>query len=227
MPKFRNIHRRKRTFLGNQFITKNGEGKKVPRSPSANEAVVEMVIANNAPESNLANNEFDISEENIAPPVLDTSTSTVVDDSTFVSFTNSACIQNFVKMLSTQQKYFPTEKVRENRKRENLFVAGYRLIDISILVETIQLFQCPECSITGNFDLRELVSYGSARKISIECSCVLFQHSFWTSRMSKTKGSNKSSFDINKRICYATRVCGLGYAATKKFMYLLNLPPHC
>ena len=67
--------------------------------------------------------------------------------------------------------------------------------------------------------LSELDKLGSARKFLLSCTCQ-WTHEFWTSK--KVDGG---SFEINRRMVYGSRSCGIGYSSLRKFNSLLNLPP--
>ena len=97
-------------------------------------------------------------------------------------------------------------------------VTGNRIIDIESLCSVIALLGCPSCKET-TLSLHEVEKQGSARKLKVACSCE-WVHEFWSSE----KISN-GAFDINRRMVYGARACGLGYSGLERFHAMLNLPP--
>ena len=97
-------------------------------------------------------------------------------------------------------------------------ISGNRIFDVAILVGVLELLCCPDCK-ENNLTLSELDKLGSARKFELSCTC-LWTHEFWSSK--KVDGG---SFEINRRMVYGSRSCGIGYNNLRKFNSLLNLPP--
>ena len=109
-----------------------------------------------------------------------------------------------------------------NRSNDTNFTEGYQIMDMDIMSATFQTFACPVCFQVGNMSFTKIKKQGLAIKFSIKCdSCQKFIHSFWTSK----KPTKVRSFDINKRLFYAMRRMGKGYAGMKRFLTLMNLPP--
>ena len=99
-------------------------------------------------------------------------------------------------------------------------LSGYRFIDISILSDIINSFACPECFHSG-LTLQEHKSKqkGFSIFMSVVCQCGYSKHFY----SSKTANKGKR-YDINTRIVYASRSCGVGYAGIEKFTGLMNMP---
>ena len=99
-------------------------------------------------------------------------------------------------------------------------ISGYRLIDVSIFADLFASFACPECSHTGlRLQEHRAKQRGFSNFISVVCQCG------YSRNVHTSKRSNKGRrYDVNTRIIYAARSCGLGYAGIKKFAGLMNIP---
>ena len=97
-------------------------------------------------------------------------------------------------------------------------ISGNRIFDVTILAGVLELLCCPDCK-ENNLTLSELGKLGSSRKFQLSCTC-LWTHEFWSSK--KVDGG---SFEINRRMVYGSRSCGIGYNSLRKFNAILNLPP--
>ena len=97
-------------------------------------------------------------------------------------------------------------------------IAGYRLLDMGIFESIIKLLCCPRCMQDGLL-LDEVGTSGSSCQLKISCECGWY-HEVWSS--SKTK---HGGFEINKRMVYGARSCGIGYCGLEKLHAILNLPP--
>ena len=99
-------------------------------------------------------------------------------------------------------------------------LSGYRFMDVGILSDIIHSFACPECC-QSTLRLQEHISKqkGFSMFMSVVCQCGYSKH------FHSSKTANKSKrYDINTRIVYASRSCGVGYAGIEKFTGLMNMP---
>ena len=80
-------------------------------------------------------------------------------------------------------------------------------MDMEILSDIIKTLCCPECC-NQRLELKENFSnkQGLASCLVVVCACG-YTHPYHTSRSCGKKG-----FDINRRIVYTMRSCGLGYS---------------
>ena len=92
-------------------------------------------------------------------------------------------------------------------------------MDMEILSDIIKTLCCPECR-NQRLELKENFSntQGLASCLVAVCACG-YTHPYHTSRSSRKKG-----FDINRRMIYAMRSCGLGYSGIKRFKSFMNMP---
>jgi hypothetical protein len=107
-----------------------------------------------------------------------------------------------------------------NDKQET-FKGGYQIFDGNILVESYSILACPQCFQVGDLELSQTKKQGLSMQLTLMCTNCEFSHVFWTSK----KPKSVRSFDIDKRIIYAIRRLGKGYAGIQKFLVLMNLPP--
>ena len=106
--------------------------------------------------------------------------------------------------------------------RESTVLDGYRILDVEILSELIQLLCCPECK-TPRLTIHEVFSkkFGLASLLNVNCKCG-YNTDFCTSRKCFSGGSK--AFDVNRRTIYSMRACGQGHAGLEKFCALMNIP---
>ena len=99
--------------------------------------------------------------------------------------------------------------------RESTILDGYRILDVEILSELIQLLCCPECK-TPRLTIHEVFSkkFGLASLLNVNCKCG-YNTDFYTSRKCFSGGSK--AFDVNRRMIYSMRACGQGHAGLEKF----------
>ena len=223
MPKYRNIRRKKRQFLGNQH-----------RQPSSFSNTANLVNIQDdvntslTPVNNPAPVNNPVTVNNPAPvknPVLVNNPDIQNQDSVDVnnaSFTSTASFRklsdNAINLSETI--LISPQKVRQERKKRKFTISGNRFVDIEILASLItETLACPVCFTNSTMTMRQTLHYGSAQKYEIECCCG-FSHSVWSSKKAAGKG-----FDINKRLIYAMRSIGVGYSGLKKFCFLMNIPP--
>lgn len=92
-------------------------------------------------------------------------------------------------------------------------ISGYRLVEMSILSNIFKSFACPECY-HCELVLQEQKSKkkGFSSYLSVVCSNCNYSRHFNTS---KTAGVN-GGYDINRRMVYAMRSCGVGYHGLEK-----------
>ena len=80
---------------------------------------------------------------------------------------------------------------------ENVFLSGYRLMDMEILHSIIKSVVCPKLFVIGSLALEQNAKYGLAFKFCVCCNnCKDWNNEFMTS----TKKSKK--FDINYKAVY-------------------------
>lgn len=98
-------------------------------------------------------------------------------------------------------------------------ITGYRFMDMEILSDIIKTLCCPECR-NQRLELKENFSnkQGLASCLVVVCACG-YTHPYHTSRSCGKKG-----FDINRRIVYTMRSCGLGYSGIERFTSFMNMP---
>ena len=101
------------------------------------------------------------------------------------------------------------------------FKGGYQIVDVDTLASTFKIFACPECLHVGHVDILKLKKQGLAFQFQLRSDSCEWVYNFWTSKKLK----KIRSFDINKRIFYAMRRMGKGYAGLNFFLTLMNLPP--
>ena len=100
-------------------------------------------------------------------------------------------------------------------------INGYILVDKEILADLFKLMMCPSCQ-QCNITLVEapLKKQGLSTLLTLKCSsCDFAKENYSSRRVNKNK-----SFDINLRIVYTMRACGLGYAGIQNFTSLMNMP---
>jgi len=104
------------------------------------------------------------------------------------------------------------------------YLQGYRLIDLSILKEIIELFCCPVCKHDGHVSIVENKSKrkGLASFLEIKCINCNFEFKSYTS---KGIEGNLQAMEVNYRSVYAMRRCGGGQKALQKFCGVMNMPP--
>jgi len=213
MPKYRNIRRKKRQFLGNQH--------RQPPSSSSNNAnpvnIQDDVNSSVTPVNNspISVNNPDI--QNISVPEdqdpIAAMNASFTSTASFRKLSDNAINLSETILISPQ-------KVRQERKKRKFTVSGNRFVDIGILANLItETLACPVCFTNSTMTMNQTLHYGSAHKYEIECICG-FTHSIWSSKKAAGK-----SFDINKRLIYAMRSIGVGYSGLKKFCFLMNIPP--
>ena len=100
---------------------------------------------------------------------------------------------------------------------------GYRLIDVSVLGEMVDLFSCPECQNNG-LEIHEntLKRKGLSSYIELSCTNCTFKYSTYTS---KGLSGNEQAMEVNVRAVYAMRRCGIGHKGLQKFCGVMNMPP--
>ena len=126
-----------------------------------------------------------------------------------------------VKETASSSKLIDIPSSSTNKEQP---ITGNRIIDMEILSEVFSTLNCPSCN-NSELQLCELFEnkMGLSSNLKLACSCG-FIKTFFTSKKHKSKGSGAAGFEINKRIIYALRSCGEGYASLQKITSLLNLP---
>jgi len=107
----------------------------------------------------------------------------------------------------------------DNTENTEEGISGYRLIDISVLNEVFGEVACPEC-FEKKLSLEEDTSYkkGFASNLFLNCYICGYKRTFNTSRKC-AKG-----FDVNRRIVYSMRQCGVGYNGLQNWTTYMNMP---
>ena len=105
-------------------------------------------------------------------------------------------------------------------KQTDSKITGYRIIDVELLSDVIEMLCCPACKMS-NLRLHESFSKkkGLASFLTLKCESCDFENEFSSSRQAG-KG-----YDINRRLIYSMRSLGQGYCGIKKFTAHMNLPP--
>lgn len=223
MPKFRNVRRGKRKFHGNRY-TRSVENQNLNTSVNSSVNSPPVINAENSVNSQtlvvddivIHNNDGPshiIPPVTILPPISDHTDAGSSSASFFTSSSFSKLQNHLIDSEMNSTALGLKKSANENR------LTGFRFIDFEILSNLINVLACPLCHLSDSIMIKETLRYGNASKIDLECVCG-FEHNFWTSKRCK----KFKSFEINKRICYSMRSCGLGYAGLKKFCYLMNLP---
>jgi len=133
--------------------------------------------------------------------------------------------QTASKKTASESKLVEIQTVTPSKK--GLPVTGNRIMDMEILSNVFASLNCPNCS-AGELKLRESYNNkkGLASLLQIACSSCDFEKQFYTSKEHRQvdQGEGAKGFDINKRIAYALRSIGKGYASLEKLMAVLDMP---
>ena len=91
-------------------------------------------------------------------------------------------------------------------------------MDVEILADIFSETACPCCHV-NNLILREVFvkRQGSASLLELYCTCG-FVKEFYTSKKIGRR------FDVNKRIVYSTRTCGIGHNGLQSLCQNMNMP---
>ena len=119
------------------------------------------------------------------------------------------------------------QKIKTVKRRKICKNEGFRLVDIGILEDMVSSLACPEC-FENDLYLEEDHSKkkGLAVHISIKCSCGYVKNNY----MSKTNVDDVNTskgmkpFEVNTRMVYALRTCGLGHKGLEKMCCIMNMP---
>ena len=119
------------------------------------------------------------------------------------------------------------KKIKRIRKRKTCCLEGYRLIDVQILENMICSLACPSCFEKDLFVVEDPIKRkGLASHISIRCTCG-YEKEDYTSKVivdNKNSVRGMKPCEVNTRIVYALRTCGLGHAGLEKFCMIMNIP---
>ena len=118
-------------------------------------------------------------------------------------------------------------KIKRVKKRKTFNVEGYRFVDIQILEDMVSTLCCPECY-EKNLYLEEdaIKKKGLAVYLSIVCPCGYIKEGYTSKAVDETHTLKQGMkpFEVNTRMVYALRTCGLGHAALEKFCCIINMP---
>ena len=103
------------------------------------------------------------------------------------------------------------------KDKKDLF--GYRLIDMGILSSIFSKLMCPEC-MTCTLSLHNIADKRKGLASCLRVWCTSCGFSF----QSYSSNSNVKGFDINTRVVYAMRECGLGHSGLETFVSLMDMP---
>ena len=143
-------------------------------------------------------------------PISETSFSG--NDETTLS-SNYSSTASFRKIQDIQGVSCSTPKTESRQP-----ITGYRFMDMDILANIMSSFLCPACC-NHTLLLKENFSekMGLASSLEVACECG-FSKKFYTSKLSGR------GYEVNRRVIYAMRSCGQGYAGIQKFTMLMNMP---
>ena len=185
------VHKKRRGFNGNKSTVYNDVNnvEDVPVNNVNTESITSVNTESNNKSVNIESNNESVNSESI----INLSATSV----------SSQKVQNF-------EATTPKERDR---------IAGYRIIDTTILSHVISMLLCPECE-SSSLSLGDKVSkkQGLASLLHIKCLNCKYMNEFYTS-MPCDRG-----FDINKRTVYTMRVLGHGHSSIEKFTSLMNMP---
>jgi len=187
---------RKRRFYGNRFTISKKEDSAVSRSAA------ETSLEDHAPSSSsciveeLPTDDVDLEEI----PIENQPTSSVSEE--------------------PPKSGTSADKVESINDSSGKPLSGFRFIEISILSSVLMSLAFPECFSIGmilheNFTKKK----GLSSHLSAVCKSCSYSRNFYTSPVcGKYEG-----FEINRRIVYALRSCGVGYNGLEKLLVFLNM----
>ena len=97
-------------------------------------------------------------------------------------------------------------------------ITGYRIMDMEILADIFSEIACPYCHVK-NLILREVFvkRQGSSSLLELYCTCDFVKEFYASKKIGRR-------FDVNKRIVYSTRTCGIGHNGLQSFCQDMNMP---
>jgi len=196
--KFRSLKRKKISFCGNRYTTKNTTGTAeessnninldVQSTPDSQQEATTLTLVEPVQKSNV---KLSISHSKVTPILSSPTKSSSINHGIPVPDANSA------------------EKP----------LKGNRIIDMENLSQAISVLSCPECSDT--VQIVEKSKQGLSLEFEICCQMCDWSHTFWSSK----KRVNRRGFDINSRMYYAMRSIGRGYKDLIILLYPIDHPP--
>ena len=146
------------------------------------------------------------------------------NENVFFMVTDTPKVQ---KVLPVKKTPVSVQKIKTVKRRKICKNEGFRLVDIGILEDMVSSLACPEC-FENDLYLEEDHSKkkGLAVHISIKCSCGYVKNNY----MSKTNVDDVNTskgmkpFEVNTRMVYALRTCGLGHKGLEKMCCIVNMP---
>ena len=98
-----------------------------------------------------------------------------------------------------------------------MFLTGNLFMDMGILNNVFSVLICPTCYCKLKMTQNE--KEGLAFRIILKCCGCEWKHEFYTSK------KKSKHYEVNRRMVYVMRRCGLGYYGMKIFLTLMNHPP--
>ncbi len=194
--KARSIRRRKRKFNRNQYTEKQQSSQKV-----SGDDTVSVTDDLGPSDQNIIEDEMEMSEEVETPK----------------SRRDPASIRK-LSMATANDSSFEDSEESETEEVDNN-ATGFRLIDISILAEVIELLRCTDCKSYVKLDEESKAKMELACCLKISCSRFCgFSKQFYTS------ARIGQAFEVNRRAVLATRNVGVGHKGLVKLAGVLNMP---
>ena len=163
-------------------------------------------------------NRFSKKSDSLLEEQTETETSSTADNNTTLLDSDTSVLESNLSTASSSK----IETILLQEDANEAKVQGYRLIDMSILNNIIQLLACPHCC-HESLSIKELTKKkrGFASTLVVVCSNCKYCNEFLTSKIC----NNKAGCDVNRRSVYAMRSIGVGYTGLRKFAMLMNMPP--
>ena len=110
------------------------------------------------------------------------------------------------------------QEVQLTQPRGN--IEGYRLVDMIIFQEIMELLMCPECKHQGDLYVEEnSIKRKGLSSSLIKCSPCCFNIEKYTSKTVKNSNNKSGSraFEVNVKSVYGMRKCGVCHKGLEKF----------
>ncbi|XP_025097592.1 uncharacterized protein LOC112565918 [Pomacea canaliculata] len=154
----------------------------------------------------------DIESASVSDNLTDLTESTSTDLNTSTASTSRR------KLALLKEKIGTTDELEDGNTRERCF------IELKTLTDMFSFFPCPECCVTGSFEVSFGDKMGYSRQINIKCQiCPFIIQKYSCSRIQESEKVN-TGFDINNAMVLCFNELGLGHAAMQKFSALVNIP---
>ena len=119
-----------------------------------------------------------------------------------------------IKPITNSESGISTES------EEDIPPTGFRLVDMDILSCVIAELPCPDCIINSLTLTESNGKKGFSSELSLQCSGLCgYKRDFHTSAMCG-KG-----YEVNRRMVYSMRQCGVGFSGLSKWSTYMNMPP--